>query len=551
MAEQQPPGVMPASFLDDLDALSDEEEEDYAAAAGGVGDADDMDEREDGGDAAMLRAVAAPAAQRSLGSLATLLRSPKFGAFAAKLGAAEDESKRAAAATAAGAAPPPLDSDAPLYALIAQCNDMLADVDAEVLTVHGLLTSLYAPKFGELESLVTDPLDYARTVKAIGNETDLTDLDFSAILPSSTAMVLVVTATTTAGERLSEEQLAKTMAAADELLALGEQRKRIVDFISDNLCRIAPNLTALVGSAVASNLIAAAGSLHALARMPAGNLQTLGNARSKQRGASGGRMQGQYLSTNATAGSNPHVGFIFHSDFVQGVPPSLRTRAFRVLSGKATLMARVDASRSSPLGEAGRDMLAQLQAKGDKWQEAAPARVAKALPAPIEKTAKKRGGKRLRARKENYATTEMAKAQNRLAFGKQEQEVIDGDEMVGLGMLGTEGNKRLRVTAKASKLGAKLEKRKQMGKYKGPTFAPGGSGTATHGLSSIAFTPVQGIELANPNQLPGMRSAKAGDESGYFSEIGGFSRVGAGGSGGTGIVLPPGGMRPPPPKKKG
>ena len=166
-----------------------------------------------------------------------------------------------------------------------------------------------------------------------------------------------------------------------------------------------------------------------LARMPAGNLQTLGNARSKQRGASGGRMQGQYLSTNATAGSNPHVGFIFHSDFVQGVPPSLRTRAFRVLSGKATLMARVDASRSSPLGEAGRDMLAQLQAKGDKWQEAAPARVAKALPAPIEKTAKKRGGKRLRARKENYATTEMAKAQNRLAFGKQEQEVIDGDEM--------------------------------------------------------------------------------------------------------------------------
>ena len=235
---------------------------------------------------------------------------------------------------------------------------------------------------------------------------------------------------------------------------------------------------------------------------------------------------------------------------MQGVPPGLRKRAFRVVSAKAALMARVDAARSSPTGQAGRDMRDEIRAKTDKWQEAPPARINQALPAPIEKKSKRRGGRRVRNRKASHAVTEMAKAQNRLAFGKQEQEVIDGDEMVGMGMLGQDGNKRLRIVAQASKLGKKLEERKKHGKYKGPTFtnAPGaGSGAQTNGLSSIAFTPVQGIELANPGQLTGAGFRNHGEESGYFSTVGSFTHVGKGGGG---IMLPPGGgTKKPAPRK--
>lgn len=87
-------------------------------------------------------------------------------------------------------------------------------------------------------------------------------------------------------------------------------------------------------------------------------------------------------------------------------------------------------------------------------QEPPPAKEQKALAAPDQQQKKKRGGKRcvaaalyhlirpfviVRARKEKekYAVTELQKQQNRMAFGKAELEVLNFDEMEGLGMVGT------------------------------------------------------------------------------------------------------------------
>ena len=41
----------------------------------------------------------------------------------------------------------------------------------------------YRLKFPELESLVHHPIDYARVVKAIGNEMDITLVDLEDLLP--------------------------------------------------------------------------------------------------------------------------------------------------------------------------------------------------------------------------------------------------------------------------------------------------------------------------------------------------------------------------------
>lgn len=85
----------------------------------------------------------------------------------------------------------------------------------------------------------------------------------------------------------------------------------------------------------------------------------------------------------------------------------------------------------------------------------------------------------------------MRKAANRTAFdfAKAEEEYIDGDEIVGLGVLGrNEGSGQLRVVANQQKV--KLNA-KQQKKYKGRL---GGlaSTSAVNGLStSLAFTPVQ------------------------------------------------------------
>ena len=77
-----------------------------------------------------------------------------------------------------------------------------------------------------------------------------------------------------------------------------------------------------------------AGGLTALSKMPACNIQVLG---AQKRNLSG-------FSNNA---SLPHTGYIYHSDFVQKLPPDLRTRAARLLANKVALAARVDSFHKS------------------------------------------------------------------------------------------------------------------------------------------------------------------------------------------------------------
>ena len=76
----------------------------------------------------------------------------------------------------------------PEYKLILQCNRLAVDIENDVVNVakvrapiqprvgaHVLFAQYirenYSKKFSELESLVLNPVDYARTVKAIGNTT--------------------------------------------------------------------------------------------------------------------------------------------------------------------------------------------------------------------------------------------------------------------------------------------------------------------------------------------------------------------------------------------
>ncbi|KAM1073830.1 hypothetical protein ACFX2B_018644 [Malus domestica] len=119
--------------------------------------------------------------------------------------------------------------------------------------------------------------------------------------------------------------------------------------------------------------------------------------------------------------------------------------------------------------------------------------------------------------KERYAITDMRKLANRIQFGIPEESSLGDGLGEGYGMLGQAGSGKLRVSMGQRKLAAKVAK-----KFKEKLY---GSSGATSGLiSSLACTPVQGIELSNPqahaHQLGG------GAQSAYFSETGTFSRTG-------------------------
>jgi U4/U6 small nuclear ribonucleoprotein PRP31 len=48
---------------------------------------------------------------------------------------------------------------------------MAARIQDEIQALHKFIRDHYNKKFPELESLVQHPLDYARTVKRVGNQT--------------------------------------------------------------------------------------------------------------------------------------------------------------------------------------------------------------------------------------------------------------------------------------------------------------------------------------------------------------------------------------------
>ena len=69
------------------------------------------------------------------------------------------------------------------------------------------------------------------------------------------------------------------------------------------------------------------------------------------------------------------------------------------------------------LDSKGREMREGIEKTLEKLQEPSKRKEKKALPAPIEKARKKRGGRRHRKMKERFEVTELSKFQNRMVCG--------------------------------------------------------------------------------------------------------------------------------------
>ena len=111
--------------------------------------------------------------------------------------------------------------------------------------------------------------------------------------------------------------------------ALHEERKRLETFIAGRMEDVAPNLSAVLGPLLGARLIAKAGGLEKLAKLPASALQVMG-AR-------------EALFRHLREGTPPPKhGFIYRHPLVSGSPKRLRGRISRVLAGKAAIAARVD-----------------------------------------------------------------------------------------------------------------------------------------------------------------------------------------------------------------
>ncbi|KAI0723004.1 Nop domain-containing protein [Earliella scabrosa] len=393
----------------------------------------------------------------------------------------------------------------PEYNLIVQANNLAVDVDNEIMVVHKFIRDHYAPKFPELEQLVSDPQMYIRSVRALGNAEDPTKVDLQGVLPPAIIMSVLVTATTTSGQPLSEAEWQTVQKACDLADRLEEARKKIFMYVSSRMNILAPNLSAIVGTTTAAKLLGVAGGLSGIAKMPACNVYLLG-------------AQKKIAAGFSSITQRRHTGFVFQSEIVQGTPPEYRMKVQRTVGAKCTLAARMDLERQRRDGSYGQQLRDKIEKHIDRLAAPPPSKIVKALPIPNDGPKKRRGGKRARKAKEAYAQTELRKLQNRMAFGEAEEEVGAFDQTKGLGMIGTG---KVRAGVGEAKSRAKLSKANKL-RVAALTKAAQ-SGTATSGTAtSLTVTPVQGFELSN-RAAAAQRVKEANERwfsSGTFSFVG-------------------------------
>ncbi|GAA5996703.1 U4/U6-U5 snRNP complex subunit PRP31 [Rhodotorula paludigena] len=402
------------------------------------------------------------------------------------------------------------DQDSSEYLLIVQANNLSVEIDNEMLVVHKFIRDHYLPRFPELDTLVSAPLPYCRVILALGNGPELQG-DIAGILPSGSVMAVKVTAATTKGQQLSDTEWKVVQGACDMMFKLDQSKRTILEYVESRITLLAPNISAIVGTQTATKILGIAGGLHGLSRIPHSNIYLLGAVKRANTG----------FSTASHSVDRLHTGFIYQCPLVQQTRAEDRMKAQRKVGAKVALAARVDIAKSSPAGAFGDEMRGKLESEMERLARPPPKKVTKALPIPDEKKKNRRGGKRARKAKEAYAQTELRKQQNRLRFGEAEEEVGAYDDVQGMGMVGSSSG-RVRANMGEARSKAKISKslKGRLASIK-PT-----SGTATSGLAtSLAFTPVQGLELVDPSK---MRSKVDEANAKWFAE-GAFTHVQKGG----------------------
>lgn len=317
----------------------------------------------------------------------------------------------------------PKDDD--LTQTLATLNSLSYIAHNEILVLHNLLKLTYSTKFGELESLVPQPLQYANVVRII--ETNEGNFETDAQLSKEQVLVLNMSMKSSFQARVNVDK-DKILQLRELLITVDRIRNELNSFILSKASLIAPNLCSLLGPEVTSLLLSHSGGVLELSQVPSCNLASIGK----------NRHLSHELHTNLSGVRQE--GYIYRSSLVQEQPLESRKQMLRMVCAKVALAARVDAGhpRDDQLGHHWKN---ELSEKIQKLREPPGISATKPLPVPEDQPKRKRAGRKFKKYKQQFQLSQLRQLQNRMEFGKAEQSVTDdtGEEL-GLGM-----SKSLRV----------------------------------------------------------------------------------------------------------
>ncbi|NMB79219.1 MAG: RNA-processing protein [Methanomicrobiales archaeon] len=148
--------------------------------------------------------------------------------------------------------------------------------------------------------------------------------------------------------KIREKSRGALGSVAGQIESLSLARTDLAKEVSSRANRVLPNTSALIGGLVAARLMAQAGGLVPLSRMPASTIQVLG-------------AKTALFAHIRTKTPSPKHGIIFQHRRVHNAPRAVRGKVSRVLAGKLAIAARLDQYRGVLVPE----FIEQAQAKID------------------------------------------------------------------------------------------------------------------------------------------------------------------------------------------
>jgi nucleolar protein 56 len=223
--------------------------------------------------------------------------------------------------------------------IITQAIQTIDDLDKTINLFMSRVREWYGMHFPELDRLLDKHETYARLVFKLGNKDNFTDERLEKEdVPKSKAEKIAKSTETSMGADLLDTDLAQIQLLCKNVLELYQLRQSLEHYLDTSMEEVTPNIKTLAGSLLGARLIALAGGLTNLAKMPSSTIQVLGAEKALFRS----------LKTGTRP---PKHGIIFQHTILHEAKKWQRGKIARAMAGKLAIAARADAFGSRYIGE--------------------------------------------------------------------------------------------------------------------------------------------------------------------------------------------------------
>jgi len=201
--------------------------------------------------------------------------------------------------------------------VVVQANGALEDLDKSINISMERLREWYGLHFPEMDRAISSHEKFATLVSKFGSRDAISEPEVEQFKANSM------------GADFKDVDIIMMQEFATKILSMFKLREDITKYVESVLKEVAPNLLDLAGVALATRLIARAGGLDKMSRMPSSTIQLIGAEKALFRFLHG-------------KGKSPRHGIIFSHPLIQNAKDQHRGKLARLVASKLSIAAKLD-----------------------------------------------------------------------------------------------------------------------------------------------------------------------------------------------------------------